>query len=1221
MPIGGHRLEPGDLVDVNTAFAVSQGAPDVLPDVAVNLPTIDQSPSLGEVTDLALDEWPTTRIGDWIGQLTIPDDPDFIAPWNTLDPRYDNYADELVKAGSQEEWDHMLGLYDQKVTNAEVMADASFGDWAAYLGVSMLDPVSVGLTIATAPFAGIGAGVKIGTAAGRLGGLAAAEASVIEGMLQLIDPTREIDESALSILGAGMLGGILGAAGNGVARAFGKEGISNLNSEINLSVKAQVLEERANAAVRGESILLDQPVISDLNLRTDLFERLDVSRRVDSPIIQRFAVSEAEGFAVTGNYDVSMPDGQVVTIRNGVDFDGDDAWYIAGEEWYGPIGYTRKEATDYLKEADNSVRMGADIGDEIILDPTKINLEEGLDFKYVPAKDELPFDYTPSPIRPLNESPGVGAEAYIPSVKDETPFWTPTNVITTIIPTPLTRSLFNGISANLSRGMDLLKSHNYFKPTHLKGQGPLANQTTGTLEMEFEVAQKKAFAVMDDMAAEARKGLKTRGIKMTKDEISVAAGRAARLKKPHKEPEIQSIVDEARRSFDDWGRRAVDQGIATQAQIDAIDNYFPRIYDLMKISRNRGAWRKLIVTHFGRKYPDMEKWELEQIPHQIYNTLNNTQMGNAHPSTFDFAPVARGRQAPKSGHLKERKLDISDVDLAEFLIDDIRYVSKRYVHSMAGDVLMREMFGKDNIAVLDGVSYVKSIWDDVVIDFQREIDRATNMADQAKAAGKDFTAKRLNSRADKISKKLETARKDWLYMNAKMSGHVGNPSNGFSEFSNSAWAKKWLGGIRAYNAAASLGNLLVAAVPDIGADILHHGLRNAITSAPAIILPRRFGNRAKQFIREMAVALDRTLSNRMVRIADIEDTQWSPQVWKDSSYSAVDRVKSGLGGPNVANTTFKALGANVWNSGMKTSSALQAQNRLLADVLKWDKLGKWRKAKWNQMGINDEWASLIATNLKKQKKMKSVGSYYADLEEWDSNAAAKFTSIIHRESEINVITPRAGERPMNLDNELGGFITQFKAFVMSFTMHHLAPAGQRVFAGDLAVYNGLISLWGLGALSHYMRIMIKHDFDLEAVQDEVDDMTVSDWIFYGIDRSALTSFTTDMFTGLDNSFDNQVGPMLGMSERTNYGASGFDLRRHVPGLSFVDKGARAVGALHDVARGEDYTAKDLHNMRTLLPLQNAFYLAWLFNLGEEQIVEAMDLPEGGRKKKTPNYGD
>ena len=49
-------------------------------------------------------------------------------------------------------------------------------------------------------------------------------------------------------------------------------------------------------------------------------------------------------------------------------------------------------------------------------------------------------------------------------------------------------------------------------------------------------------------------------------------------------------------------------------------------------------------------------------------------------------------------------------------------------------------------------------------------------------------------------------------------------------------------------------------------------------------------------------------------------------------------------------------------------------------------------------------------------------------------------------------------------------------------------------------------------------------------------------------------------------------------------------------------------AMIGLSRGE-FTQSDLHKFRRMVPLQNLFYLRYLFNLSEQAVGEGLNLPE------------
>ncbi|GAF90247.1 unnamed protein product, partial [marine sediment metagenome] len=238
-------------------------------------------------------------------------------------------------------------------------------------------------------------------------------------------------------------------------------------------------------------------------------------------------------------------------------------------------------------------------------------------------------------VRDPDQPSGVGADSMAgTTVKEETPIFTPTKAHEKVVQSPLTRVLNNKISASASRLMDILVRHNFLKPTHYNGKGPLLKAGHGTLQDEIEFAHKTILRTMHDMSSDAKVKLKDRGIKMKASEIAMEAGRAARRGDVHEIPEIQEIAQRFREFMKEWGERANKMGLLTDEALKKVDSYFPRVYNLDKIVRNWDDWVDTIGAHFAKKakYQDLEPAELIQIAEDIYQTLSGTQLYKPFPT-------------------------------------------------------------------------------------------------------------------------------------------------------------------------------------------------------------------------------------------------------------------------------------------------------------------------------------------------------------------------------------------------------------------------------------------------------------------------------------------------------------------------------------------------------------------------------------------------------------
>jgi hypothetical protein len=1016
------QLDANDVLNVDMVRVLRPEllpqAPEIAPESISGQP--DDSPEMS-LTDAAIQNWATTSVMSYGSRQLIDSDPDFVPPWNRLEPRYDEYADAFADTGSQAEWDALKIHIDRSLQADQVFAEADAGDHLANFGIQLLDPVLLPLMMVPGA-----ASVKTGAAgvrqaAARGAAIGVGEAAVLETMLQATDPTRSRAESLTTMAASAVLGSIFGSAGHGIARLMGRGGVEQAHAEA-----AEVMRNaaRANAAGSGDSTAGAQAVPA---LRPTL-----------------------EG---------------------------------------------EKPLTNLAKWA-------------------------------------------------------------------------------MFIRSPSLRLLNDRVSATASWAVDRLIPHNIMKAKHLRGE--TANPQ-GSLYGQIMQERERNTSAMILQVANAKKALAKAGKKFSLEEIGTMIGRAARQNDVPDHPELQGAVDQFRKIMDDWGERAKKQGIITEEALGSVESYFPRLYDVRKIGRNYDRWRQVLGAHFSAKYPDLIQAELDDIASSVYNTLLGVPVNQLHMGSTFKAP----KSVLTSGHLKARVLDLSDLELEEFLIDDVRYVTQHYLRSMAPGVLSREMFGADDIELMEGYPVIKSIINDIDQDYKNAINN-----NPAQAA--------------KLSKQRVKAIEDMKYLMSSVLGY-GNPAQGMTQ--GAQWGRVISSEARSFTAAAGLGQMALSAIPDIANLVLTHGLGNLIRSMPAILMPRKWSNSAKADFDAIGIGLDTVLSTRLLRQADLED----------QSFNAFSR---GMGGHQVATGSFKVFGANLWNSWMKRAAATASQNRILKDSLRYDRLSKVRRAKLASLGIDEATARTFARELKGQGVQKRQGVYYADVANWDDpQAASLFERILFRDVETTIVTPQVGEMPKVLDNGAGLMFSQFKRFVMAHQNQIMAQAGQRLAMGDVAVLNYIIALSGLAMTTEYVRTLSKNNFDVDAANDHMQSLSPADLIFTAFDRSAGLSFGTDVLSGIDGISGGFLGQELGFSEKLQYSSRGTDLPRAVsgsiPALGVAGKAVRAGTAGIQHAIGTDqFTQKDLNAARQMLPMQNTFYLAWLFDMLEEGV--GGDLPSGGR---------
>lgn len=772
--------------------------------------------------------------------------------------------------------------------------------------------------------------------------------------------------------------------------------------------------------------------------------------------------------------------------------------------------------------------------------------------------------------RAIDESSGVGAGSAVTTLAQEKPLRNPFRHFT--IQSPTYRLIYDQYSATASRTADELTPHNVLKQKHLEGIAPEHTPFHSAVEQE----QIASTASMIKGVKSARRSLKKRGVKMTEDQIAVAIGQAARRGDVHEHAEIAALARQFRNDVDKWTPRAVAQGLMDKADFrpDLAVSYFPRLFDLDVMSRDYNHWRALLSNHFRATDAELLEPEIEHIVASITNTIRGTPVGRLELGRYEI-PAA----TLKSGRFKERNLDIQDVDLEPFLIDDARYVLQHYMRSVVPDVLLRERYGVDNIGNLDGVPTIISKIEAIDQEYQVAIN---TLADAGKDTSKVVAAK-------------DQAQKDLQFLLAQVTGYDA-PRRGILQNNKII---KMAGEVRAYAAALALQNIVLSSIPDVANVVLQHGLLNFFRTRPAAWKMGKLSASAKQDFDVMAIGMDTTMGTRMMKYADIEDQQWNRAAYRFS-------------GHRTAGFTFKVFGANRWNRSLKRGAGVAAQNRLIADSLKYSELSSMRRAKLASAGIDEDFARAIVKNYNAQETKKFQGAHWADVKNWDSTTADRFEQILYREVDTTIVTPQPGDTPAILDNSLGKFLTQFKKTVLSMQLQILSPLFQRMAYGDVSALNALITMSSMGMLSYYLKLLVRFNFDPDAMERELDKMTTSDWLREGIDRSATLGFVTDGFNFVDNIAGGRISTSMGMSESSRYFFRGLGFGTVAPAFGYVERGMRLGGA---VLGEQPFTANDLHTLRLMTPLQNSFYTKWLFDMAERNLAQSLKLPKGKRRRR------
>lgn len=222
-----------------------------------------------------------------------------------------------------------------------------------------------------------------------------------------------------------------------------------------------------------------------------------------------------------------------------------------------------------------------------------------------------------------------------------------------------------------------------------------------------------------------------------------------------------------------------------------------------------------------------------------------------------------------------------------------------------------------------------------------------------------------------------------------------------------------------------------------------------------------------------------------------------------------------------------------------------------------------------------------------------AGLRTARTEAWgDGDAIEAIRAALLKEVDSTIVTPGAGDKPLWMSTPWGKTVGQFKSFSMSAMGRTTARGLQQ---RDAAALQGMVMMVTLGMLSYYVKTRDEDiDWDNPAV-----------WIKEGVDRSGIAGWIFE-------AMNTQEKIMGGFGVNTAIGSpSARYMSRNATGALLgptFGLGEDALKLLSNIGKGE-WSAADTHRIRKLLPLQNLFYLRWMFDQVEEGVNETLGVPD------------
>lgn len=366
--------------------------------------------------------------------------------------------------------------------------------------------------------------------------------------------------------------------------------------------------------------------------------------------------------------------------------------------------------------------------------------------------------------------------------------------------------------------------------------------------------------------------------------------------------------------------------------------------------------------------------------------------------------------------------------------------------------------------------------------------------------------------------------------------------------------------LRSANFVTKLGGMTVSAIPDLARGVMVNGFSNTMRGYSSLITrsPAFKASRAEQL--KMAVGLETILHTRARTMGDLVD-----------SSARTTAVEAGM--ERVTDAFGKLTMMGHLDDMNKSVNGMITSDGILSGAFAGRRLAK--------LGINDNMAARIRSEFEKHGEVID-GWHIGNFEKWDDqHVAGVFQSAVLKDVNNTVITPGIGDTPLWASTPLGKTIFQFKSFATA-SYNRATLGGLQEGTGQF--YYGTAFQIALGALTYALK---------QAANGKEVDWTPQKLVIEGIDRSGILGPLMEYNNMAEKATGGMIGlgALLGTGTQSRYASRGFIGSALGPTFGLLD-------TITDVTAGVlngDAGDRVLHNVRTLLPGNNLFWIAPLIN--------------------------
>lgn len=680
--------------------------------------------------------------------------------------------------------------------------------------------------------------------------------------------------------------------------------------------------------------------------------------------------------------------------------------------------------------------------------------------------------------------------------------------------------------------------------------------------------------------------------KMSFKEFDEAIGSAMSNADRHPVKEVQDVARHGRTLIDSLAGEASNLGLLdTSGNLKGTAlSYFGRSYDKELIVRQSSAFKQTLLNEFTLSNPGWSQAELEQAAQNAYDhIINGSDKSLTNIKTLvqdangQFIPI---KQRTKTSVAMERQLEIDDNVLEPWLDKSYSKFLSRYTGTVGHDVALTKMIGDSTGDILLG-----------------------NLRSEAALEESKISASLIPDAEKEIAlTKLHQELKDAEY-------HLKNGVallNGTYKLSNNPnkTAATIAHNLTTFSYITKMGGAALSSIGDLTRNVLVFGLgptlkhtipsirqaMGTIFKSPSIKDPMY--SQIVEMNKRIGIGMEAVLHNRNLSAADIIERNAGNDGIVTKS---LDYVSNRMGKINLldALTDFqKQLTGVLSNDEFIRSTVAEAAGTASEREL----------ANLRRFGISPDMSLRIAgefnTGVARGHNIIKDNFHFTDTNAWqDKDAAAVLERALSTATHSVVYNPSAGAKmviPENLaGRNLESIMTQFMSFNWGSHIQHTVPMLQKM---DRQTWEFAATSLIFGAMVYEMKQIVKF-----ADGKERPERNWKEVMYDTLDQSSLLSLpfqVNSVLSGVSRKMDAR-SYLLG-SEHPTLSATNFNL-----GSLFGAAGqsvANAYGAVSDISN-DVVDRRTISKIRQLIPFQNLFYLRSLFDIGERQAQEMLDVPD------------